>query len=328
MIRLGTVGTSSICQFFLDGVKLTNEYTLSAVYSRNYGTGKAFAEKNGCDTVFCDLEEMAKSGAIDAVYIASPNAFHYEQSRLFLQNGIHVLCEKPIVTKTSEYEELLNLANKNKLIFMEAIIPRHVSHYKAVKEALSSIGKIRMARIDYCQRSSRLDSFLQGEPQNIFDMSLKAGCLMDIGIYCVYGALDLLGEPKALKADADYIRDGADGSGSAILKYDGFSAILTHSKTSESLIGSEIMGDNGTLLIGKISQYTNVYLMKNGVSRKICGMLSKPELMSGEAKRFADYILRFSENEADYIDACNLARSVHRTMDKIKANAGIKYPEK
>ncbi len=328
MIKLGTVGTSGICQFFLDGLRLLDEYTLSAVYSRSYDNGKAFAEKNGCSTVFCDLEEMAKSRLIDAVYIASPNAFHYEQSKLFLQNGIHVLCEKPIVTKAPEYEELLNLANKNNLIYMEAIIPRHVAHYKEVKQALESIGKIRMARLDYCQRSSRLDSYLNGEPQNIFDMSLKAGCLMDIGVYCVYGALDLLGEPSSVKANADYIRGGADGSGSAILSYDGFSAILTYSKTSESLIGSEIMGDNGTLLIGKISQYTNVYLMKNGVSRKICGMLSKAELMSGEAKRFADYILRFEENLEDYNEACDLARRVHKTIDLIKENAGIKYPEK
>ncbi len=327
MIRLGTVGTSSICQFFLDSVKLTNEYTLSAVYSRNNDTGKAFAEKNGCDTVFCDLLQMAESGEIDAVYIASPNTFHYEQSKLFLENGVHVLCEKPIATSESEYEELLALAEAQKLVYMEAIIPRHVAHYNDVKRALGSIGKIRSAKIDFCQRSSRFDSFLQGKPQNIFDMSLKAGCLMDIGVYCVYAALDLFGEPESVKADVNYLYNGADGSGSVILNYGDFSAVLTYSKTCDSIIGSEIVGDNGTLLIGKISQYTDVYIMKNGFSKQVCGVLSKAELMSGEAKHFADYILRFDQNRDDYTAVCKLTRSVHKTMDLIKQNAGIEYPE-
>jgi hypothetical protein len=39
---------------------------------------------------------MAASDDLDAVYIASPNSFHAEQAILFLQNGKHVLCEKPM----------------------------------------------------------------------------------------------------------------------------------------------------------------------------------------------------------------------------------------
>jgi predicted dehydrogenase len=327
MIRLGTVGTSQICRYFLGGAKLSGEFTLSAVYSRNYDTGLAFANDHGCDMVFNDLEEMAKSGTIDAVYIASPNAFHYEQSKIFLENGIHVICEKPITTSENEYIELLDYANCKNLIYMEAIIPRHVAQYGKVHEALASIGKIRAVRIDYCQRSSRLDNFLAGKHQNIFDMSLKAGCLMDIGVYCVYGAIDLFGEPKRLKANANFLYNGADGSGCAILDYGDFSAVLTYSKTCDSVAGSEIIGDDGTLLIGKISQYTDVRLIKDGKEIEIFATPCKEELMSGEAKRFAEYILRYNDNFNDYKNACDLTRSVHKTMDLIKQNAGIEYPQ-
>ncbi len=325
MIRLGTVGTSFICRSFLQGAKLAGEFTLSAVYSRNYDKGMAFAKEHGCDTVFCDLNEMAKSGTIDAVYIASPNAFHFNQSKIFLENGIHVLCEKPIVTSSQEYIELLEYANQKKLIYMEAIIPRHVAQYSKVKEALASIGKIRAAKIDFCQRSSRLDSFLNGEHQNIFDMSLKAGCLMDIGVYCVYATLDFFGEPKSVKAQANFLYNGADGLGNAILNYGDFSAVLTYAKTCESATKSEIMGDNGTLLIGKISKYSDVCLIKDGKRQEICGTTTKQELMCGEAKRFADYILRYDDNLSDYKNVCNLTHNVHKTMDLIKQNAGIKY---
>ena len=326
MIRLGTVGTSFICRSFIGGAKLSGEFTLSAVYSRTYDNALKFAKEHGCDNVFCSLIEMAKSGTIDAVYIASPNALHFEQSKLFLENGIHVLCEKPITTNKQEYLALLEYANCKNLIYMEAIIPRHVAHYSKVMDAIKSIGKIQMARIDFCQRSSRLDSFLAGKRHNIFDMSLKAGCLMDIGVYCVYGALDLLGMPKSVKAHANYLYNGADGSGSAILDYGDFSAVLTYSKTCETAIGSEIMGENGTLLIKKISQYTDVSLLKDGKIQEICGNYTKEELMSGEAKHFADYILKFNENKSDYQRVCDLTRDVHKIMDLIKLNAEIKYP--
>ena len=327
MIRIATVGTSDICQCFLDGMKLTNQFVLSAVYSRSLKTGTEFAKKNGCNKVFCDIEEMAQSGEIDAVYIASPNSCHFSQSKIFLQNGIHVLCEKPIVTAENEYETLLNLANGKGLIYAEAIMPRHTAQYGAVKNAMESIGKIQAAYISFLKRSSRLDAFLSGKPQNIFDMSLKAGCLMDIGVYCVYAAVDLLGEPQSVKADCSYLYNGADGSGSAILKYDGFTADLTYSKTCDSILASEIIGENGSLKIGKISQYCDVSLVCGGKEQKIFGTVSKAEIMSGEAKRFADYILRFESNKQDYINVCNLTRSVHKTMDLIKKSSGIIYPE-
>ena len=79
MIRLATVGTSNICQNFLDGAKLTEKFVLSAVYSRSHQTGKSFGDKNNCDRVYCSLKEMAESGEVDAVYIASPNSCHYYQ---------------------------------------------------------------------------------------------------------------------------------------------------------------------------------------------------------------------------------------------------------
>ncbi|MBR7132165.1 MAG: Gfo/Idh/MocA family oxidoreductase [Clostridia bacterium] len=328
MIRLATIGTSAICDGFLSGMKLTHEYELSAVYSRNADTGKAFADKHGCGRVFTDLAEMARASGIDAVYIASPNVFHAEQTRIFLENGKHVLCEKPIVTSLADYIELKKLADKKGLVYMEAIIPRHSKGYCAVKAALKEIGSIAMARIDFCQRSSRLDAFLRGEQVNIFDMSLHAGTLMDLGVYCVYGAVDLLGMPKEISAECSLMSNGADGAGSAVFKYDGFSALLTYSKTGQSMLGSEIIGEKGTLKIPFISQYCGVTLVKDGLETQITGLLTKAEQMQGEAQRFADYILRFNQNKTDYVSANELCLNVHKCMDQIKNKAGIFYPEK
>ena len=326
MIKLATVGTSAICENFLDGMKMSGKFELAAVYSRNEATGAAFAEKYGCNKVFTSLERMAQWDGADAVYIASPNVFHAEQSRIFLKNKKHVICEKPITTNAGEYSELKKLADDNKLIYMEAIIPRHVKNYNAVKKAVNSIGKILTARIDFCQRSSRLDSFLNGDKVNIFDMSLHAGTLMDLGVYCVYGAVDLLGTPTSIISQAHYMSNGADGSGAAIFEYGNFSAVLSYSKVCQGEIGSEIIGEFGTVKIKHISQYSGVSLVKNNEEKIIVGYPSKAELMSGECEKFANYIRNFDEYADDYKASSDLCLSVHKCMDEIKIKAGISYP--
>lgn len=325
MIKLATVGTSNICEHFLNAAALTNKYTLRAVYSRNYETGIAFSEKFGCRTVFTDLEKMAKSDLIDAVYIASPNSFHYNQSKIFLENGKHVICEKPITACLAEYVELKDLADKNGLIYMEAIMPLHTNHYSKVKGAFSKIGKPVLARFDFSQRSSRMDAFLRGEHVNIFDMSLKAGTLMDLGVYCVYAAIDFLGVPRKITANAHFLHNGADGSGTAVFDYGDFSAILTYTKTAQGFLGSEIIGEKGILKISSVSQYTGVSVVINGQEEIVTEFPTRTEIMSGEAENFAKFI----ENRSyEYEKISKMCFNVHKCMDEIKNKAEIRYSVK
>ena len=106
MIRFATVGTGWIVGEFLRGAKEVPEVEYVACYSRTRERGELFAREWGAQKVYTDLEQMAQDDAIDAVYIASPNSLHYEQSKLFLQNGKHVICEKPITVEPEQLEEL------------------------------------------------------------------------------------------------------------------------------------------------------------------------------------------------------------------------------
>lgn len=191
MIRYAVIGRSVIAQNYIKGAELSGKFTLVAVYSRDEKSGREFATKYGCSKVYTDLYQLAADAEIDAVYIASPNACHEIQSEILLKGQKHVICEKPIATSAGAYKRLKLLADKLGLIYMEAIIPRYVKTRENIKEAICEIGDIAMARINYCQRSSRYDALKSGERVNIFDMSLAAGTLMDLGIYCVYAALEV-----------------------------------------------------------------------------------------------------------------------------------------
>ncbi len=326
MIRLATVGTSAITEKFLAACRRTGRYRLLACCSRTEERAKVFAKAQGFEKTFTSLEEMAADPEIDAVYIASPNVFHFPQSKLFLETGKHVICEKPIATCAREYRQLLELAQGRGLIYMEAIMSRHCAGRKVLHDGLGQIGKITQARIDFCQRSSRYDSFLRGEPVNIFDMSLAAGTLMDLGVYCVYAALDLFGPPEKVTAAAAFLPNGADGAGTAILTYPDFLATLTYSKTGHSAVGTEIIGDRGALCVGSISQYADIRLEKEGVAQQLLDTPERTAVMSGEAGRFADYVEHFSQYQGEYEQVCLLTEQVHTCMDDIKDSAGIRYP--
>ena len=323
MIKYAIIGRGSIAETFIEGARLTGRFSLEAVYSRNEETGREFAEKYGAKKVYTTLQDLCSDEEIEAVYIASPNSFHFEQSKALLLSGKHVICEKPITTNAKAYALLKDIADSEGLIYMEAIIPIYTKFREALKDALGEIGRISIARLNFSQRSSRLDAFLAGEKVNIFDMSLQAGTLMDLGIYCVYAAVDLLGMPKSITASASYLRGGADGAGAAIFDYGDFTAVLSYSKTGQTVLGSEIIGDKGSLVIDRIGLYAEARLVKDGKTTELTPFTDKPELMGMEASAFADFIE--GKDLEKYEAASRLCIDVHTCMDEIKKSANIIY---
>ena len=262
------------------------------------------------------MEELVCDEEIEAVYIASPNSCHEWQSEVLLKGGKHVICEKPIATSAEGYRRLKKLADHLGLIYMEAIIPIFGKRREHIKEALGMIGNIVMAKIDYYQLSSRYDAFVRGEHVNIFDMSLAAGTLMDLGIYCVYAAVDMFGKPKTVKATASYLYNGADGSGSAIFEYESFPAVLSYSKVGQSLAPCEIIGDKGSIIIERIGLYMGAYLVLNGKKIPLSNDEPKEVLMGYEVSAFADFIEGKSLER--YEESSKLCEEVHRCMEEIK----------
>ena len=323
MIKYATIGRGTIAETFIEGARLTGRFSLEAVYSRNEETGREFAEKQGAKKVYTTLHDLCSDEEIEAVYIASPNSCHFEQSKALLLSGKHVICEKPITTNAKAYALLKDIADSEGLIYMEAIIPIYTKFREALKDALGEIGRISIARLNFSQRSSRLDAFLAGEKVNIFDMSLQAGTLMDLGIYCVYAAVDLLGMPKSITASASYLYNGADGAGAAIFDYGDFTAVLSYSKTGQTVLGSEIIGDKGSLVIDRIGLYAEARLVKDGKTTALTPFTDKPELMGMEASAFADFIE--GKDLEKYEAASRLCIDVHTCMDEIKKSANIIY---
>lgn len=327
-MRYGVIGTNWITQSFIQGAGLFDGMKLAAVYSRSSEKGKAFADKYGAKAVFTDLNEMASSDSIEAVYIASPNSIHYEQSKLFLEHGKHVLCEKPITVTPAEHRELSELADRKHLIYMEAIMLLHLPARVIVKKLLPQLGSITTARFDFSQLSSQYQGYLNGELPNIFNPEFATGCLMDLGVYCVYAALDFFGVPDGITTTAGFLNTGADGYGNSIFYYEGKQVCISYSKVGQSRLGSEIIGDKATLVIDSISKLTGVKLiLSDGSVQTVIGDIPKHILMSGEAESFYRFATDYNRYETEYLNARSLSQKVCEVMETMKNQANIRFKD-
>ena len=106
MIKLGIIGTSWITAMFIDAIK-TKAYDLTTVYSRSQASGEKFLASLDLDTdnvdVVTTLSDLYQN--IDVVYIASPNALHFEQAKVAIQSGVHVIVENLRLVTPTEFEK-------------------------------------------------------------------------------------------------------------------------------------------------------------------------------------------------------------------------------
>lgn len=326
MIKYGTIGSGWIVDAFVEAASRVKGLKYNVVYSRSQERAKEFAIKHDVEYTATDLESMAKSKYIDAVYIASPNVCHYEQSMLFLKNKKHVICEKPVAMSEKEAAKLFETAHENGVVFMEAIMSYNSPQFKLLKSAVGQIGEIKQAIFNYCQLSSKYQLLLAGENPNIFNPKIKAGSVMDIGIYCVYVALALFGRPQTINADAVTLENGVDICGSARFKYADGLITINHSKVGNSRGVSEIIGDKGTVTIDKISYLDGIRFFDNDNNEiKIFYKEETEHQMYPEAQQFYNYITDFDNFREQYRTSANLSIMVADVLHKIRQESRIPF---
>lgn len=330
MIKYGVIGTSWITQSFIDATTMFDGLNLGAVYSRSIERAQEFCSTNininSKLSIFTDTTKMAQSSEIDAVYIASPNSLHFQQSKLFLENGKHVFCEKPICTSKAEAEILFETARKNNVIFMEGIIPIHTPQLDILKKEIEKIGKISAVRFDYSQLSGDYDSLMKGENPNIFNIDFKTGCIMDIGIYCIYVLLYLFPSYKNIYASAVKLPTTLDLCGTSVFEYEDMNAVVTYSKIANGTTESEIQGDKGTISINMISLLNGISVTMRGENKRqlfIANPTDKP--MQYEAQSFYNFITSFEENKGEYEKLSRLAIEVSEVLAIIREKSGVLF---
>ncbi|EAD3878192.1 gfo/Idh/MocA family oxidoreductase [Listeria monocytogenes] len=316
-MKLGIMGTNWITDSFIEGAINSGEWNLTAVYSRTEEKARAFGEKYGELTYFTDIEEMGKSDALDAVYIASPNALHYQHAVSLLKNKKHVIVEKPIFSTVAELEHAHQIARENNVFLFEAA--RHIQepNFKRLQENIEKVGTVHGATLAYMKYSSRYDQVLNGEEPNIFSLKFSGGSIVDLGVYPLYSAITLFGEPVKATYFATKLPTGVDGLGPIILEYPTFNITIIQGKNSQSFLPSEIYGQKGTLIVDPLTGIEKITFYDNATKEEteLAGSVVAND-MQFEAAEFARIIEQSDRDTYEYL--ADLSLKVLRVSNELR----------
>lgn len=322
MIRFGVIGTNFITDRFLKAGEFCKDFQLIAVYSRTIDRAKKYATHHDAKYVFDNLEELARCDEVDAVYVASPNYCHAQHSILMMNHGKHILCEKPVASNEQELEKMLAAAEKNQVVFLEAVRQIYMPGFQAIKENLEKIGKIRRVTFSYCKYSSRYDNFKRGIIENAFRPELSNGALMDIGVYGVHMLGAIFGMPKQMQSACIKLSNGVDAEGTILAEYDGMLAEVMYSKVSSLNLPAQIQGEEGTMLIEQLTDPVKIRMIFRDGSETVTEIPEEEPAMVYEIRTFTELI----KNEAVRHVYLENSRTEMRITDEVRRQQGIVFP--
>ncbi|MEY2849343.1 MAG: hypothetical protein RI885_2010 [Actinomycetota bacterium] len=228
------------------GDLLAAGFDVAAVGSRSSGNAQRFAERFGIRTAHGSYDELVTDPEVDAVYVASPHSHHYEHSRMALEAGKHVLCEKPFTVTARQAAVLVELAEEKGLVLLEAMWTRFLPHMVRIREiiAAGTIGEVRTVIADHLQK-------LPTDPAHrLNDPGLAGGALLDLGIYPISFVWDILGAPDTVHAVGSLSETGVDRSTSVLFGYaGGQQAIVTTALDAVGPNTAAVIGTEGWIAI-------------------------------------------------------------------------------
>ncbi len=324
MINLAVIGTNWITEKFVEAAITTEQFQLSAVYSRTITSAENFAkafQASDCN-YYDDLTELANDPYVQAVYIASPNSLHCEQACFLMNHGKHVICEKPVASNFDQAQKMYLTAEENGVVLFEAFKTEFLPNFEELKRNLPSVGKLNNVYLSYCQYSSRYQKYLNGENPNTFNPEFSNGSVMDIGYYCIAAAISLFGKPDNVQASAKLLESGVDAYGTALLTYENFIVTVQHSKVSDGYIPSEIQGEEGVILLDHFSECTGFTIQNRNGGYESINLIQDENSMSYEAIAFAEQIQQGVMNQA-YVQR---SLEVSETITEIRKQTGVVFP--
>jgi len=240
-IRWGILSTGVIAKNFADTVgKMNGETSVLAVASRTKESADAFADQYGIERRYDSYEALAKDPDVDIVYVATPHSRHYEDMKLMISNGKHVLCEKSFTVDSQQAKEIFALAREKKVFVMEAFWTKILPIYREVEKVVSSgaIGDIRMVTAQYGYTTAR--------EARKFVPELAGGTLLDIGVYAIGFACMFLGyEYDAIQSNLVMNSAGTDAIDAIILRKGNAVAQLTTAIGAAMPVFGGIYGTKG-----------------------------------------------------------------------------------
>lgn len=228
LVRWGILGTGWVAQRFVADLRRVPGAEAAAIASRSLERARRVAERFGIARAHGSYEALATDPTVDVVYVASEHPQHAAHACLLLENGKHVLCEKPFTVTAAEARSVADTARARRLFCMEAMWTRFLPAARAAKRLIDNgrIGVPTLLTADFGLPTRAPDT------SRFFDPTRGGGALLDRGVYPISLAVWFLGKPVEVRAVAHRRASGVDETISAVLAFSDQRAALVSASLS------------------------------------------------------------------------------------------------
>lgn len=241
-IRWGVLGAGRIAHTFCQDIIHSKHAELKAVAARSIHSARAFASSYNVAHVIEGYQALYAHSEVDAIYIATPHTFHFEQAKAALCAGKHVLCEKPITVTPEQCQQLMNISAQTGCFLMEGMWTYFLPTIIQAKKWLDSgrIGEIVHVKADFGYPVT----YIEGD--RMYNPQLDGGCLLDMGIYTLAIAQHFIGQqPIHSQTCHQRAKTGVEDDLTILAQYPHATATLACSFRAKMQNSAYIIGEKG-----------------------------------------------------------------------------------
>jgi predicted dehydrogenase len=322
-VRWGILATGIIADQLAEALQESPTAVITAVGSRSQASADRFGDKWDIPNRHPTYEALAHDPDVDVIYIATPHSHHYDNMKLCLGAGKHVLCEKAFTLNAEQAAECIALAREKNLFLMEAMWMRFMPAIQQIRHWIEAgeIGDVRLVQANF--------SFhLPFDPKHrLYNPDLGGGALLDLGIYPLSFTTFLLGMPDEIKSHTQLAATGVDGLDNLLLIYnDGPTASLMCSMEIDRPKEAFVMGTAGTIKVHEPFFYpTHVTMTKHGREPETHHIPYQGNGYIHEVEEVHN-CLRAGRLESDII-SLDETLALMKIMDGLRAEWGFRYPQ-
>jgi predicted dehydrogenase len=322
-LRWGILGTGGIATDFTKDL-VANGFTVAAVGSRTQESADRFAAAHGILSAHGSYEALAADPGVDVIYVSTPHPFHYENARLALSGGKHVLVEKPFTLNAREAAEVIDEAKSRRLVVLEAMWTRWLPHMVRVHEIIEAgtLGEIRTVIADHNQR---VPVDVNGR---MYNPDLGGGALLDLGVYPVSFAWDMLGEPSSVSAISAPTITGVDRQTAIVLGYPGGQQALLHAALdTRGPNRAAVIGTEGRIEIDSVWYSPTTFTVYDSAGEVVERFDRSVENRGMQYEAWAlEAIVAAGTLEGAELPSSETI-GIMRTLDAVREAIGLTYPD-
>lgn len=321
IVRWAILGAGKIAHKFAQDFAVTVRGKLIAVAARDPERAKTFATQYHISNSY-SYDELYQSNEVDAVYIATPHNFHYEQSLHCINAGKAVLCEKPITVNDGEFKKLAAVATEKNVFLMEAMWMYFLPALQQAKAWLGSgrIGTLKVIQADF-------GFAMPFNPQGrLYNPALAGGALLDLGVYNIaFANYFANSQPGSIVASGIVGQTGVDESTSVILNYNQIVASLSTSIVARLHNKALLFGTEGYIELPEFWHARSATLYNS--EHKVVETFNDPRTTWGynfEIQEATDSLLSGAKESRVVPHATS--NDLQEIMTEVRRQVGFTYP--